>query len=1060
MVIADPGFGKTTLLADFSSRFQGRCLWYRLDETDSDWITMVNYVIAAVRETGVDFGRTTATLLNPITGAPPSKDAVLASLMHELQALSDQPTTLVLDDLHSVDDGAGATELISRLLRDAPPSFSFVLATRRRPKLALARWSAMADVVELSTDDLRFSAVETERLFAEVFRQPLEPDALRELELRTKGWAATLQLFHSLIRGRTRHGVRAVVRSLSGATGPIYDYLAEEVLGSMPARLHDFVVRASILDSIVPAYVAVLDCGAQDGAEARRLIEETETLGILARASQSSQDRRFHPLLREFLLRKLTERVGAADLAAMHGRIAREAERHDVLTACHHYIEAGEHDAAIRCLGSSVIHTLGSGRSGAAAQLIDRLKGMPADPAVVAIQARRLMEEGDIESATALLDGLEIGPLPPTVRAVIRHTRLSLGWRRGDSESMFETLREISEDHETPPILRDIAQIFVDASPMSRAPVTFPALAQRLRSMARTQAAEGHHFYAGVSLHNAAVAELLAGRVANSGSYALEALESYDRLGVVVPESYSTHALLALCSFEAARNAQAEEHIAIATGSSEETADVHAECAYAMVTLGQSQRAFAMLSAADALARAGKSDLPATMLASFARALLSLPTRPEFAVAALSRLPGQQPLDLGYTLERRLLTAVAYVAAGSFDQAEQVSMDALADAEQRSARRCEVRLRVVRALARQDSAGLAASVVDAAAVGELALLQLADVIGQNLQLIPSVPLTITDSIRRWPARWLPVLRRQLESGSRAAGAVAARLLDEFGTIEDVGRLRAYDRTHRKRGKSLGLGKALARRVSPSLIVSDLGRVQLRVADREISLTTGRRKPAALLMYLVTRPNFTATREQILEELWRESDPDSASNSLNQSLYFLRRDIDPWYEDGVSADYVVFESELLWLDSGLVRVASAEFLADSRRLMLTELSVSDVLEVLSRYTGMFSPEFEYEEWASSWRLRVHAAFLDFAHTGIRRAVERDDLTGARDIASAALARDPNAEEIEIELIRLYWNLGATSAAETQYEHLARSQRADGLDPPSLAELLGRPSSSSS
>ncbi len=65
----------------------------------------------------------------------------------------------------------------------------------------------------------------------------------------------------------------------------------------------------------------------------------------------------------------------------------------------------------------------------------------------------------------------------------------------------------------------------------------------------------------------------------------------------------------------------------------------------------------------------------------------------------------------------------------------------------------------------------------------------------------------------------------------------------------------------------------------------------------------RRKSASLLMFLVTRPNFTATREQVLEELWPDNDPSSASNSLNQSLYFLRRDIDPWYEDDMSLEYI-------------------------------------------------------------------------------------------------------------------------------------------------------------
>ena len=75
----------------------------------------------------------------------------------------------------------------------------------------------------------------------------------------------------------------------------------------------------------------------------------------------------------------------------------------------------------------------------------------------------------------------------------------------------------------------------------------------------------------------------------------------------------------------------------------------------------------------------------------------------------------------------------------------------------------------------------------------------------------------------------------------------------------------------------------------------------------------RRKPASLLMYLVTRPGHTATREQVLDELWPDNDPGSASNSLNQTLYFLRREIDPWYEDDVSIEYVFFEGDLLWLD---------------------------------------------------------------------------------------------------------------------------------------------------
>jgi two-component SAPR family response regulator len=123
------------------------------------------------------------------------------------------------------------------------------------------------------------------------------------------------------------------------------------------------------------------------------------------------------------------------------------------------------------------------------------------------------------------------------------------------------------------------------------------------------------------------------------------------------------------------------------------------------------------------------------------------------------------------------------------------------------------------------------------------------------------------------------------------------------------------------------------------------------------------------------------------------------------------------------------------------------------LLVRDFSTAHALSVISRYTGPFCPEFEYEEWAIAWRARVHAAFLDFASTAIRRALAGNDAAGARDLASAALSQDPAAEEIERELIRLYWRLGAHSAAETQYEHLAGRDRADGLDPPSLIDMVG-------
>src|SRR5215210_5669063 len=62
-VIAKAGYGKTTLLSDFSHRGFVRCLWYKLDPSDRDWVTFISYLVAAGREARGDFGAGTAALL-------------------------------------------------------------------------------------------------------------------------------------------------------------------------------------------------------------------------------------------------------------------------------------------------------------------------------------------------------------------------------------------------------------------------------------------------------------------------------------------------------------------------------------------------------------------------------------------------------------------------------------------------------------------------------------------------------------------------------------------------------------------------------------------------------------------------------------------------------------------------------------------------------------------------------------------------------------------------------------------------------------------------------------
>ena len=268
LVLAEAGYGKTTLLADFAARTRLRTLWYRLDEDDRDWVTVMHHLVAAGREHDPDFAPRTASLLADTGVAGPARDAVLDAYLRELPAIAEHGVVLILDDFHLVDEAPDAKAIVRELVSRAPERVSIVIASRRPPSVPIARLRAAGEVAELRTDDLRFDADETARLFSETYGRSLEPDVLRDLSARTEGWAASLQLVQAALRDRSPLEIRRFVRNLSGADQELYDYLAEEVIGDLPDDLQQFLMRTSILQVVTPELAAVVTVAASAGRAA------------------------------------------------------------------------------------------------------------------------------------------------------------------------------------------------------------------------------------------------------------------------------------------------------------------------------------------------------------------------------------------------------------------------------------------------------------------------------------------------------------------------------------------------------------------------------------------------------------------------------------------------------------------------------------------------------------------------------------------------------------------------------------------------------------------------
>ena len=324
-------------------------------------------------------------------------------------------------------------------------------------------------------------------------------------------------------------------------------------------------------------------------------------------------------------------------------------------------------------------------------------------------------------------------------------------------------------------------------------------------------------------------------------------------------------------------------------------------------------------------------------------------------------------------------------------------------------------------------------------------------LGRLGELTEPALAVVLEAARARPRRWLLGLRQCLVAGAPRTQWAAARVVEEVGEQSDVKQLRALSRTLKGSLRSPSLGRALARRTADRVFVEDQGRVFLRIGERVIAGTDIRRRPLALLCFLLSRPDMTATRDQVLDALWPDTDPDQAVNSLHQTVYFLRRVIEPLYSDDLSPGYVNQDTELVWLDQELISSRSVNC-----RTLIRSMGIDPPIEAVTalarEYRARFALDFSYEDWAGVHRDSLHAQYLEVMERAIAGATSSGRFAEAMELAHAVLATDPSLDQIEASLVKLYRLLGAHSAAAEQYQHYTAVLRDDlGLEPPPLDEF---------
>ena len=229
-----------------------------MDEGDNDPARFLAYFAAAIQTIAPNLGDgVLAALQSP---QPPPTESILTILLNEIASIPDS-FVFVLDDYHvfdatPFDASTSVDEALTFLLEHLPPQMHLVIATREDPNLPLARLRARGQLTEIRAADLRFTSSEGAEFLNQMMGLDLSTEDIAELETRTEGWIAGLQLAAVSMQGHS--DTAGFVKSFTGSHYFVLDYLIEEVLEQQCESIQTFLLQTAILDRLTGSLCNVL----------------------------------------------------------------------------------------------------------------------------------------------------------------------------------------------------------------------------------------------------------------------------------------------------------------------------------------------------------------------------------------------------------------------------------------------------------------------------------------------------------------------------------------------------------------------------------------------------------------------------------------------------------------------------------------------------------------------------------------------------------------------------------------------------------------------------------
>jgi ATP/maltotriose-dependent transcriptional regulator MalT/DNA-binding SARP family transcriptional activator len=357
-ILGPPGSGKTTLIASYLDSKELPCLWYQIDEGDSDMASFFYYMGLAAKRAAPRKRKPLPLLTHEYlygisTFTKRYFENLYSSLTPPILPLNKGRSKeglkrgkgrflIVFDNYQDILAASKFHDLLIEGLTIIPKGINVIFISRSEPPPAFARMRANNLIKIIGWDELRLTVEESGGIIRSQRKGKHSEEEIRNLHNKTDGWAAGLILM--LEYTKTTDFKSQAFKDLNPQI--IFDYFAGEIFKKADQNIHNVLLKTSFLPKVT-AHMAEKLTGLDQAGKILSDLNRSNYFTI--RLVHTEPLYQYHPLFREFLLSRVRDSFSREEISILQRNAATLLEEsNQIEDAAELYIAAGKWEELVR----------------------------------------------------------------------------------------------------------------------------------------------------------------------------------------------------------------------------------------------------------------------------------------------------------------------------------------------------------------------------------------------------------------------------------------------------------------------------------------------------------------------------------------------------------------------------------------------------------------------------------------------------------------------------------------------------------------------------------------